>query len=43
MMDRLKNLNKTSRANLITYAMVIIAYVVMQTLASMHAISRSAI
>ena len=43
MMDRLKNLNKTSRSNLITYAMVIIAYAVMQMLASMHVISSSMI
>ena len=42
-MDRLKNLSKASRDNLITYAMVIIAYVVMMALSSMHAISSSMI
>lgn len=42
-MNRLKNLSKTSRSNLITYAMVIVAFVIMQSLASMHAISSSMI
>ena len=39
MMKRFKNLSKSSRSNLITYAMVILAFVVMQALASMHVIS----
>ena len=43
MMDRLKNLSSTSRNNLITYALLIGAYVIMQALASMHAISSSMI
>ena len=42
-MDKLKSLNKESRSNLITYAMVIVAFVIMQALASMHAISSSMI
>ena len=42
-MDRLKNLSRASKDNLITYAMVIVAFVVMQALASMHAISSSMI
>lgn len=43
MMDRIKNLSKASRANLVTYAIVIVAYAVMQGLSSMHAISNSMI
>ncbi|MBP3894305.1 MAG: branched-chain amino acid ABC transporter permease [Atopobiaceae bacterium] len=42
-MDRLKNLSKASRDTLITYAIVIVAFVIMQALASMHAISSSMI
>ena len=42
-MERLKSLNKTTRDNLITYLMVIVAFVVMQLLASAHAISSSMI
>ena len=35
----LKNMNKTKRSNLITYAIVIVAFVVMQTLSSTGSIS----
>ncbi len=42
-MNKLKNLSKSTRSTAITYAMVILAYVIMQSLASMHAISSSMI
>ena len=35
----LKNMNKTKKSNLITYAIVIVAFVVMQTLSSTGSIS----
>ena len=35
----LKNMNKTKRSNLITYAIVIVAFVVMQILSSTGSIS----
>lgn len=38
-MDRLKNMNKTTKNNLITYGIVIVAFVVMQTLISAGRVS----
>jgi branched-chain amino acid transport system permease protein len=40
-MNKFKSLNKTTRANIITFAMVVIAYGVMQALSSAGAISNS--
>ncbi|MBR1828011.1 MAG: branched-chain amino acid ABC transporter permease [Atopobiaceae bacterium] len=40
-MNVLKNMDKTRRSNLITYAMVVVAYLVMQGLASVGALSSS--
>ena len=43
MMERFKSLKKSTRSTLITYALVILAFAIMQALASMHAISSSMI
>ena len=40
-MDKLKNLNATTRKNLVTYAMVVVLFVVMQSLSAAKAISSS--
>ncbi len=40
-MDFIRNMSKESRSNFITYAMVIVAFLIMQALSSMHAISSS--
>jgi branched-chain amino acid transport system permease protein len=40
-MNKFKSLNKTTRANIITFAMVVVAYGVMQALSSAGAISNS--
>ncbi len=42
-MERIKNLNKTTRSNIITFAIVIVAFVVMQALIAAHAVSHSII
>ena len=38
-MERIKNLNKTTKSNIITYAIVVIAFVVIQALLAAHAVS----
>lgn len=38
-MERIKNLNKTTRSNIVTYAIVIIAFFVLQALLAAHAVS----
>ena len=40
-MDKIRNLNKTTKSNIITYAMVVIAFVVMQGLMAAGAVSNS--
>ena len=40
-MDKIRNMSKESRSNFITYGMVIVAFLIMQALSSMHAISSS--
>ena len=40
-MDKLRNLNKTTRSNLITYAIVVASFVIMQGLVLAGAISNS--
>ncbi|MBR3223841.1 MAG: branched-chain amino acid ABC transporter permease [Atopobiaceae bacterium] len=42
-MERIKNLNKTTRSHIITFAIVIVAFVVMQALIAAHAVSHSII